>query len=132
MLCLPPESHESTARPPPFNRLWISLQAAASSDESFSALSQALPGGGEPFLDSRAARPLPLGQPAGRKRSSCSHVLDGGRAQALLGDDRILVLAQQLLQGPGIGEEPLSDAALRRGQLGRVAGPLERDPEPVD
>src|SRR5436190_1296882 len=66
------------------------------------------------------------------KRSRGSHVLDRGPAQALLDDDRVLMLAQQLLQDAGVGEEPLPAAALRRGELGGVARALERYPDPVD
>jgi hypothetical protein len=49
-----------------------------------------------------------------------------------LGDEGVLVLAEQILQSLRFGEEPSQSLAIWRGEVGRVPDALEHDPERVD
>ena len=70
---------------------------------------------------------MPFRNSSGDECCSRLRVDDGGSAQALLGDDRVLVFTEEILQRLRVVEETRSGIAFRCGKLGGIAGALQRD-----
>src|SRR5262249_28618328 len=93
------------------------------------ALPQPLPRLREPARRALPASVLALGQPTRDERGRGGVVDDRRVPEPLLGDRRVLMLAEQGLQRARRLEEAVSLA--RGGELRRVAGALDGDPQGV-
>lgn len=80
-------------------------------------------------MDALAPPALPFREAPSGERRRGSHVLDRRSAQSLLGHDGLVVLADQVLEDVGVGENPLAHGFHGRRELRDVANALEGDSE---
>src|SRR5262249_21174521 len=101
--------------------------------KALAAAPQTSPGAGKRLGDASPARDLPVGQPTGDEGCCRYLVEDGCGPEVLLGNRSVLVLAEQVLHGPRMLEEPSAArrTGARRSELGGVAGALELDSKRV-